>query len=655
MGATRITDFGGIIPRRSERLLPDNAAQIAVNCKLSSGELVPLNAPASKYVSSKTGPLLAIARIVEGASSYWLTWPYDVDVVKTPIVGTLRWAFTGDGEPRITTMAKAIAGGGNTYPNEYFVLGVPQPITAPTVTPSGGVGATVDRYYCYTFYSAWDEEGAVSPVSAIASGKVDGTWDIAAMDAAPPNSGTVTGAFASGATEFTDTVNHWLRVGEEVVIDSTTMVVTAVTSTVKFKVAGDYSAETAWARKAPWNTMTKRLYRTTGSLGTFELVADAISATTYSDTLTDAQIPGDELISADWDLPPVDLTGLFLLPSGSLAGFTGNKLKVSEPYQPHAWPAKYDITTNHTIVGAAAFDSGIAIGTDSTPYIVTGVEAGQMSSRAWGEVLPCLSKRSVVGIGDAVLYASSSGTKAVNISGVIDWSLPYFTEQEWPDFAPATMVSAFAKRRLYVRYTSAGVSRVLIFNLMGDQDYLTEAHVNADEIYGDETDGTLYLSYGSDIYEFDPSTEYPLAQDWQGKEIVLPAPANLGAAKVVFDPAISASVQAAILAEIAAVEAANAAILATGNAKGAYNAHAWNVSRWNGSDVAVPPAVPPANQVIFMLYAGGELKCARTISTSRAFSLPSGYKSDTLSVRVQSQCKIKSVEIGATKKALAQA
>ena len=35
----RITLFGGIIPRLSDRGLPDNAAQFALNAKLYSGEL----------------------------------------------------------------------------------------------------------------------------------------------------------------------------------------------------------------------------------------------------------------------------------------------------------------------------------------------------------------------------------------------------------------------------------------------------------------------------------------------------------------------------------------------------------------------------------------------------------------------------------------
>ena len=49
MGAIRLTSFGGIVPRTSERLIPDNAAMVATNCDLSSGELQPFVQPSIEY------------------------------------------------------------------------------------------------------------------------------------------------------------------------------------------------------------------------------------------------------------------------------------------------------------------------------------------------------------------------------------------------------------------------------------------------------------------------------------------------------------------------------------------------------------------------------------------------------------------------------
>lgn len=667
MGSVRITNFGGIVPRTSERLLPDNAAQIAINCRLSSGELEPFNTGAKVYSSAKVGPLLAIHRIEDGGSYAWLAWAYDVDVVKTTLYGTGRWCYTGDGEPRITTVADAISGSGDDYPHTGYTLGTPKPVTAPTVNTSGGASATmVDRYYAYTFYAAWDTvefEGAVSPISTLKNGKVDATWAITGMDASPPSSGTVTGAYASSKTEFTDTVDHFLRVGEQVVISSTTLTITDITSSKKFKVAGDYSAATTWARKAAFpGTFYKRLYRTTGTTGQWQLVADQqdggvawASATAYNDTLTDGQIPGDELISSTWDMPPVGLTGLFALPSGSMGGWVGNRLYLSEPDQPHAWPPEYQMQADYPIVGAECFGSGVCLATTSWPYIIQGVDPGQMSGQSWKESLPCVSKRSVTSLGDTVVYASQSNMIGVSPGGASTWAIPYFTEREFKLLNPETMVSAMVERRLYVMYEIDGTHRVLIFNLNGDDQYLTEAHFDAIEIHGDMTNGHLYYAYGQDIYEFDPVDGYSLTQDWQSKEITLPAPQNLGAAKIVFVQAIDPAQAAAVAAEIAAIEAANAALIAAGDVHGAWNAAPYNTIAFNGSDLETPPDEPPANTVNFQLYAGGELKASRTVSDERIFRLPSGYKKDTVSVRVQSQCKIKSIELGQTPESLRQA
>jgi DMSO/TMAO reductase YedYZ molybdopterin-dependent catalytic subunit len=139
------------------------------------------------------------------------------------------------------------------------------------------------------------------------------------------------------------------------------------------------------------------------------------------------------------------------------------------------------------------------------------------------------------------------------------------------------------------------------------------------------------------------------------KEIILPQPQNLGAAKINFKQAMDPAQIVAINAEIAAIQAANAIMVTTGKVHGAWNTIGYNGQRWNGSDLMVPPAVPPANEVTFQLYVDGEVKSSRTVSDNKIFTLPSGYKSDNIAVRVQSQCLIKSIEIGATPEALRQA
>ena len=656
MGAITITRFGGAVPRTAARLLPDHAAQEAANCLMTSGELRPLNQPAVEANLATLGPLLSLYRIVESGAAAWLSWAVDVDVAQVARMGgEARWCYTGDGEPRITNYALATDGGGRDYPALFRTLGVPAPVTAPTVAPSGGTGTAVERAYCYTFYSDWDEEGGVSPVSALTPGKVDDTWAISGMDAAPPNSGTVAGVFAAGETTFTDTLKTWLRVGERVTVGGDVLIVTAVPSSLSFKVAGDYSAAVAWARTAPWNTMSKRLYRTTGTAGTMELVAEGITATTYNDTLTDANIPGDELISADWDLPPVDLTGLCALASGAMAGFSPSERCIcfSEPYQPHAWPTRYRMAPKSAAVALAPLSNGVAVATTANPYLITGTTPGQMSGEDWEESFPCESKRSMVSLGNTAVYAATMGLIEIG-TAVNVFSLPWFTEVEWAALTPSSMVSAIAQRRLYVAHEVDGVARMAIFALTGDTSELTTAHVDADEIYADHWTGRLYLTVGQSVYEFAPLTGVPMSQDWWSKEFVTPQPINLGAARVRFALAVDPAWAAAVEAERAVIISANAALIAGGDVVGAFGTFAFGELPWAGANLQEAPEAPAANEVTFSLYTDGALRFTRTVSNPTAiFKLPAGYRSDHTAVRVQSQCLIESIEVGETPKSLA--
>jgi hypothetical protein len=138
----RITPFAGMQPKIGARLLPNEAAQSAMNVKLQSGELRPLRNPSHIYtpVSPKTNPAMSIFKARNGvSSSAWFSWPDDVDCVRVPLSIDVESLFcwTGDGIPKMATYTKAVSGGADNYPlaaNE-IALGIPAPQTAPTVTP----------------------------------------------------------------------------------------------------------------------------------------------------------------------------------------------------------------------------------------------------------------------------------------------------------------------------------------------------------------------------------------------------------------------------------------------------------------------------------------------------------------------------------------
>ena len=101
-----------------------------------------------------------------------------------------------------------------------------------------------------------------------------------------------------------------------------------------------------------------RIYRSeTSAAGVTDLyfVAEVAAATTTYDHDIAAKPIAEPLPSTDYDPPISSLEGIIALPSGMMVAFQGKDIWFCEPYQPHAWPAKYSLTVDFQIVGLAAF------------------------------------------------------------------------------------------------------------------------------------------------------------------------------------------------------------------------------------------------------------------------------------------------------------
>lgn len=697
MAMIRLTPFAGMQPKIGTRLLPNEAAQSATNVKLQSGELRPLKEAQLLYTpaSPKTNPAAAIFSARNGTDqSAWFSWPSDVDCVRVPLSVDVESLFcwTGDGQPKMGLYADLVSGGGDNYPlaASELALGVPAPQTAPTVTPdASGTGSTVTRFYCYTFVAVLTDsdgneiqlESAPSPVSTETSGKVDDVWALAALDTAPPNSGDITAlTYVGKAVTITTTNKHYNRVGEQITLAGVTTVtnvngtwtltaVNAASKTMTFSVtsnpAGAYNNATdttdTWTRVVPWATtdMFKRAYRTTGSAGDWQLVNEtgiAAATTTYNDTLTDAQIAGDTLISTGWVPPPVGLRGLCKHPSGSLMGFVGNLLCASEPYQPHAWPEEYQLASGYNGVGLGIFGTAAVMATAGVPFVATGVEPASMSGEDVQGMYPCLSKRSVVSLGDAVVYASKHGLVSVGAAGVGIFTAPWYTRDEWEPLNPDTMVCETANGRLYVSYTQDdGAGAMLVF----DEGNIVGVTVEASDLYADPATGDLYIATADGICLWDSIVKVPLQMNWRSKEFVFPRPINLGAGKIEFDLAINTDIAAALAALIADIIADNEALFPSPTTDpltevmsdaigGGYGNDAYGTVYINGSAIQVPPEEPPSNIVALTLFCGPDIMASMLVSSELVFRLPAGFKKDHYSVQVTSQCTVKEIRLAET-------
>lgn len=646
-----LSGMRGMIPRLSSRKLPDLNAQSATNVKISSGEATPYRKSELIKVPYNGTPPLSMYHAIHGVLSEWFTWPFDVDVVAFPTEGEPRFGWTGDGEPRWAPYSLAVSGGGNDYPHAFYALGIPNPVTAPTVVPSAtGVGTTISRSYCYTYFSQHGEESGPSAASEAVSGKVDDTWAISAMDAFPPNSYAVTAAaWAAGVLTLTCANVFGLRAGDRVTNsgfapaalngDFTVASVAAPGFTISMANPGTITDGVGTSsRVAPWNTtgMKRRLYRTSGTAATFQLVADDVGVT-FNDTVLDANMLGDDLISQGWQPPPATLTGLMLTTFGSLFGFYDKTFYLSEPFQPHAWKDGFTGTTDYKIVAAAVSGADIVVATQANPYVIVGLSPDAVSAQKIDAPYPCLSKRSIISDGSGAMYASKHGVVYVLGGAAKVMTEQYYTIDEWLPLNPETMFFGLAHGRLFIGHTNnSGVQKAIVLSTENEPVVLDTGGYS---FYSDPF-GVFYVGTSQGIEELDPQGGVPLPMEWWSKRFILPTPANLGAAKVDFDPAIDPAIQAAQQATRDASLALNVATYSSGELNGAWGMTGFAELVYCGDDLVDVPDVPPSNTVTFTLYRNGSPEYSRVVSDTKGFRLPAGFKTDDVSVKINGQCPI---------------
>ncbi|MEO6146721.1 MAG: hypothetical protein ABIT70_06645 [Sulfuriferula sp.] len=611
MPAFALTNFSGITPRIAPRLLADNMAQTANNCKLLSGELRSWKNPLTVNTPSKAGNILSVFRMNNGTNDFWLSWTTDVNAVRGPIAGdtTQRVYYTGDGTPKKTNLSMATTGGGTAYPIANYEMGVPGPATAPIATLSGvGSGIVTSRAYVVTNVTAWGEESVPSPASNIVSWQSGMTVNLTGMLAAP---------------------------------------------------IGNY------------NITLQRIYRTsTGNNGTLYLfVAErAISTATYNDAVAESALM-EQLPSLDWNVPPSDLTGLIALPNGIMAGFSGNQVCFSEPYHPHTFPSKYRQTMDYPVVGLGAFGTTLIVCTTGTPYALSGSDPGNMSSQKLAVNEPCIAKRGIVQTALGVVYPSPNGLVVVNAYGANVETEAVMSRDEWLLYNPSSLsAEQYADTYFGFFKRTDGSVGGFILDSSGIGPSFVEINYNVAGVYTDPSSKNLYLISGNAIQQWDADITSYMPYEWRSRIFVLPQPGNYGACEVNADFSgvlADLSNQAAIDAQNAAIAAQTAAnisynqnLWSNDTTQGEFNACMFNQQQFNGSAMLGTPAlihsVANPRYVNFSLYVNGAQKFTKSLLDNIPFSLPAGYKGTEVEVVISANIPVHYVKLAGTKAGLAQ-
>ena len=324
----------------------------------------------------------------------------------------------------------------------------------------------------------------------------------------------------------------------------------------------------------------------------------------------------DILASDEYDAPPSDLKGLIAAQNNILAGFTANKLYLSEPARPHAWPQSYAITFEYDIVGLASVNGAILVLTEGYPYYISGNDpAAGLSSVRIDALYPCLNSKGIVPMNYGVVWPTHDGMAVYSpSSGPQLATKANFNNDTWAEaLDPSTIVGEFYGDAYLASHSTGGFTFEPVERVGGQ--YVTIDYTFTSSWYS-PTEGRLYYTFGTngDIYEWDNLAQPSVPMEWKSKVIKTTSPMNLGAARVIADfkePTLTWNQNTAL----------------------------WNAdqSLWSTSD-----------NILFSLWVDKELLFTHTVTDMDTFRLPTGYRSDTFEVAVEGDIRVRAIHLGET-------
>lgn len=342
-----------------------------------------------------------------------------------------------------------------------------------------------DRFYVATFVTDWGEESAPSPVSAW---HYTGYRDWVVVEAPIPPSGRA--------------VVGWRLYRGSVGQQQTSFQLVSI------------RADDEQAAKATFNS---------GGFSHFNLGVD------FNDKVPSENL-GETLPTTSWLEPPQDLKCLTSMPNGVMAGFVGNTIHFCEPYVPYAWPVEYQVTVDSRIVGLGVFGQTLFVGTEGSPYFVSGADSASMSAQKVDSNQACASRRSIASVQGGVLYASPDGLCLADGAGVRLVTQGVFAREDWQALSPNSMLGIEHDGIYHLFYKGSG-GGCLTFDYVTRKLGRIDAMSGVTAAYVDRTADALYVVKSNQVVQMNGGSGR-LTGLWKSPRITLPAQQALSWVKV---------------------------------------------------------------------------------------------------------------------------
>jgi hypothetical protein len=698
MGAISIMKFLGEAPKLDPELLPNSAAQIASNVKLYSGDLRPYNQSSLQQALPKTGPITSIYPLDNGSGGYyWMHWNTDVDAVRAPVPNNAvggtndqRTYYSGDttgnGELKSTTATMARAGVGTAYPYTYYTLGLPAPLTAPTIAatpfspitlstqPTRSAGALItvttpsahglnSGAYVTVSGATGDTSFNVTNAQITVTGSTTFTYYASGSTATAVGTIVVNLAGLSTARTY---VYTWLTAwGEEsapspvsntqFVYEGQSLSITGLPAT--FPTTGAYAG-------GVYQTvgMVLNIYRTVSSTtGTTYYLSGSVNLGTTS--FTDNQ-PLTALVtqlpSTSWYPPSATLRGIRAVHNGILVGFFGTTVCFSEPGQPHSWPTKYYQEIGRTVVAVANVGTTIVVLTDSNPWVIQGNTPAVMQKVRLDTNMPCTSKRSVVNMDWGLCYATRGGIAVFSLyQGA---SLPTSYVYDWDNFRTIVDPTTITAVRYNNKYMAQHSQGMFIFEKDDHTGgFLTETNQATTALYYVPNTAQVYFAQGTpaSLYLWDDPTQPFLQFQWKSKVFRTKDYLNVGAARVIADfsggnavtnanTTILANNLSYITNHITAGPLAGSGTRFQASLTGTQVDIGGALAQVPVAGSRIQRLLPTSTALTMYFYVNGTLASTASIVNDVPFRLPTGYRVDKFEVQLIGNAPVRQVQLGET-------
>lgn len=322
----------------------------------------------------------------------------------------------------------------------------------------------------------------------------------------------------------------------------------------------------------------------------------------------------DTLESSEYEAPDEDMVGLKVIQNNVLCGFVGKELHFSEVDNFHAWPTKYRKKVDFDIVAIEPISGvGAIVLTEGYPYLVSGTDPTIISLSRIDVLYPCASSRGVVPTNYGIVWPTFEGLASYTVGSAQLATGSLFSQDQWQtDYDPSNIVATYYGDA----YFGSNTAGSFVYTRNDQGGVFTTCSQVLSAVYNDPTTGRIYFTSGSDgiIYEWDNLSLPNQTMTWKSKVYKHQNYLNYGAARVIAD-----YVAASPEWEDVAID--------------------WEDENidWGGSD-----------GVTFKLFSDKQLVFTKTLMDSNVFRLPTGYRTDTYEVSVDSDVRVRAIHLGET-------